>query len=106
MMKRCARGRAHRKAGAKGMSMEMVPYSFEGTVQLPPGSAIAAPGVVNGVDIVVESYEVRDWLAQKLSRWFAEREEVAVVDVGFSDKQGTGYLIVEWDESEIDPLFL
>src|SRR5436305_824135 len=45
-------------------------------------------------------------LIAKLARWFAGREEIDIVDVGVSDKQGLGFLIIEWLECEIDPLFL
>jgi hypothetical protein len=38
--------------------------------------------------------------------WFAGRDEIDLVDTGLSDKVGLGYLILEWDECEIDTLFL
>jgi len=38
--------------------------------------------------------------------WFAGREGIDLVDTGMSDKVGLGYIILEWDECEIDTLFL
>lgn len=41
-----------------------------------------------------------------MRRWFEGRLEVAIVDIGTSDKQGLGFVILEWRECEIDQLFL
>jgi hypothetical protein len=38
--------------------------------------------------------------------WFRDRDEIELIDHGISDKVGRGYIILEWTECEVDPLFL
>ncbi len=45
-------------------------------------------------------------ISEKMAGWFAGRDEVVIVDVGVSDKQGLGFIMIEWMECEIDSLFL
>ncbi len=63
------------------------------------------PGQVQGVYITL-STEVLDATSARFTGWFYGREEVAIVDEGTSDKQGIGFILMEWIECEIDPLFL
>lgn len=65
----------------------------------------AAPGQAQGVYIVLHP-NVLDDIVGKIEQWFDTRPEVSVVDVGTSDKQGLGFIILEWMECAIDPLFL
>ena len=83
----------------------IVPYRALDLEMLPQSQAISTPRIIQGVHIVA-SPEMCEWLAPKIAGWFAGREGIELVDVGVSDKQGTGYLILEWDQREIDPLFL
>jgi hypothetical protein len=64
------------------------------------------PGLDQGLYIVTREQDV-EGIYEMLSRWFAQREDVQIVDYGTSDKQqGIGFLIMEWCECEPDQLFL
>lgn len=39
-------------------------------------------------------------------QWFIRRAEVVIVDYGVSDKRGLPFILIEWQECEIDQLFL
>lgn len=71
--------------------------------QQPAG--MACPGQAQGVYILLHP-DMLDDIAGKIERWFADRPEVRVIDVGSSDKRSLGFIIVEWLEYEVDPLFL
>jgi|SRR6266487_645313 hypothetical protein len=63
-------------------------------------------GNINVVVILVENHLV-EAVNARLKSWFAERDEVSIVDFGDVESEpDLGYLILEWDEWEIDPLFL
>ena len=83
---------------------QVIPYSFT-TGVVPIVQAQALPGMVQGVYITLHP-DVLDDLSERMQRWFAGRSEIIVVDVGISDKQGLGFIILEWMECAIDPLFL
>lgn len=84
----------------------LIPYSFDAEYPRPASSsALILPGQVQGIYITLHP-DVTDETAAKLERWFADRPEVCIVDVGTSDKQGLGFVIMEWFECEIDQLFL
>ncbi len=86
--------------------MGVVPYSFNGITEYPRSQQPPTiPGQAQGVYITLHP-DVVDDIAAKIARWFAGREEIDIVDVGVSDKQGLGFVIIEWLEREIDPLFL
>jgi hypothetical protein len=63
------------------------------------------PGLAQGVYITLHPDHVDD-ISTRMQGWFRGREEVEIVDVGTSDKQGLGFILIEWLEYEIDPLFL
>lgn len=63
------------------------------------------PGQAVGVCITLRP-DVSEALIAQFEGWFAHRAEVAIVDAGTSDKAGLGFLILEWRECDIDPLFL
>ena len=67
--------------------------------------ALPTPGTIQGVVITLPADLLEETVAQ-CSRWFEERDDVLLVDSGLSAKAEHGYLILEWEESEIDPLFL
>ena len=84
----------------------VIPYSFNGITEYPRSQQLPAlPGQAQGVYIILHP-DVVDDITAKIARWFAGREEIDIVDVGVSDKQGLGFLIIEWLECEIDQLFL
>ncbi len=89
------------------MSTELVPSSFNGITQYPRSQASLPDiaGQAQGVYITLSPFALDD-ISEKIAGWFAGREEIDIVDVGVSDKQGLGFLIIEWLECEIDPLFL
>lgn len=85
---------------------DIMPYSFDRVTDYPQSQrAVAVPGQALGVYITLHP-DVLDTISEKIVGWFHGREEVEVVDMGVSDKQGFGFLIIEWIECEIDPLFL
>ncbi len=80
------------------MTQEMgaIPYSFNGITEYPRSQQLPAlPGQAQGVYITLHP-DVVDDITAKIARWFAGREEIDIVDVGVSDKQGLGFLIIEW----------
>jgi hypothetical protein len=88
------------------MSQELVPYTGNMTATLPLSRGHILPGEVQGVFFTLPTEVYEEWLNNILDVWFVDREEVTVVDYGITDKQGLGYIIIEWDECAVDPLFL
>jgi hypothetical protein len=85
--------------------MNIVPYSFQITaLPQPQRRLITLPGHAQGVYITLPPDY--DWILHKFIGWFADRDEVELIDHGVSDKQGFGYIILEWEECEVDQLFL
>lgn len=83
--------------------MNIVPYTFNAPV-LPSQRAGECLGQAQGVYITIPGdYQ---FILNKIVGWFSDRGEVELVDHGVSDKVGLGYIILEWMEYEIDPLFL
>jgi len=82
----------------------IVPYSFNITTLPQVPQTAVLPGVAQGVYITIPGNY--DWVLDKITGWFRERNEVSLVDHGTSDKAGLGYILLEWWEQEIDPLFL
>ena len=66
---------------------------------------LTCPGHAQGVYITLHP-DVFEDISSKIERWFDGRAEIDIVDVGVSDKQGLGFMIIEWLECEIDQLFL
>ena len=82
------------------MSADLIPYEYNPTTRQP-----LAQGVFCGVHIVVDEANL-DWLLERFERWFQGRSEIIQVDNGTSDKQGLGFVILEWETCMIDPLFI
>ncbi|MBA2395835.1 MAG: hypothetical protein H0V70_24165 [Ktedonobacteraceae bacterium] len=86
--------------------MNVVPYSFDSDVQYMPSIQMqSAPGQAQGVYIVLHPDTI-DEIEDKMQQWFEGRPQIQIVDVGTSDKQGLGFIILEWMECAVDPLFL
>jgi hypothetical protein len=85
---------------------DIVPYTFGGITDYPRQTQQpATPGQDNGVYITLRP-EYRETVLHMIMGWFAGRDEIDLVDTGISDKVGLGYIILEWEECEIDQLFL
>jgi hypothetical protein len=82
----------------------VVSYGFERDL-LPATSGLILPGQVQGIYITLHP-EMYEEVVARIARWFEGRDGVVIVDHGTSDKQGFGFLLMEWIECEIDPLFL
>jgi len=63
------------------------------------------PGQTQGVYITLSSTDYQ-FILNKIIGWFRDYDEVELIDHGVSDKQGLGYIILEWEECEVDRLFL
>ncbi len=86
--------------------MDIVPYSFNITT-LPRQSRRGGelPGQTQGIYIALTSTDYQ-FILNKIIGWFRDCDEVELIDHGVSDKQGLGYIILEWEECEVDRLFL
>jgi len=64
-----------------------------------------SPGVFCCIHIVVDLDHL-DWMLARFDRWFDGRGEISRIDDGNSDKLGHGFVVLEWTECTIDPLFI
>ncbi|EFH82725.1 hypothetical protein [Ktedonobacter racemifer] len=99
------------------MSQRIIPYSFSveriypsfsGMTEYPQFTAapvITRPGQAQGIYITLHDPDAAEETAAMFDRWFATRSEISVVDYGTSDKQGLGFIIVEYLECDVDQLF-
>lgn len=87
--------------------MQMIPYSpGEMPITLPPAQLIPlARGEFAAVHIQVETPALEQFIAT-IEAWFDRREEVIFVSEGTSNKQDLGYVVLEWEECQPDPLFI
>lgn len=84
--------------------MQIVPHTFNIMALPQPQRFITLPGQTQGVYITIPGdYQ---FILNKIIGWFSDRDEVELIDHGISDKVGLGYIILEWEECEVDPLFL
>lgn len=84
--------------------MDLVPYSFTGIATLPQSRGRVLPDQAQGVYITLASTDYQ-FLLNKIIGWFRDRDEVVLIDHGISDKVGLGYILLEWEECEVDRLF-
>lgn len=84
--------------------MSIVPHSFQ-IATLPRSQVAALPGQTQGVYIALESPD-NQFILNKIIGWFRDRDEVELIDHGITDKLNSGYIILEWNEYEVDRLFL
>lgn len=91
------------------MERQLTPYASDGGDEITEYPSIppqrTQPGQAQGVYIAVHP-DALDRMVSQFTNWFANRGEVDLVDVGTSDKAGLGFILMEWIECEIDPLFL
>ncbi len=87
--------------------MQMVPY-VSGSMPATLPSAQLVPlnrGEFAAVHIQVETPALEQFIAT-IEQWFDDREEVIFVNSGVSSKENLGYVVLEWEECQPDPLFL
>ena len=85
---------------------DLVPYTFQ-TPALPAPerqTRLKKPGYY-GVHFTFEQ-EHADFLQDKIAAWFRDRSEIILVDHGECRKTDLAFLVLEWDNCQIDPLFL
>ena len=81
--------------------MEMIPY----TGKRPSKRKRLESGMYQGIVITVLSEHLSQIL-DKIDVWFEERDEIIFVESGSTNKKSNGFIILEWEGYEIDPLFL
>lgn len=85
------------------MAQGLIPFT---TRQLPastPGAEL--PGMTQVVFFTLPA-DMTEMILQKVANWFIDRPEVRYADHGTTDKEGHGFIVLEWSECEVDPLFL
>ena len=86
------------------MGTELVPYTLK-SAELPESEGADLPaGTYQAVHLLFAAPLLGQFLAN-VERWFANRDEVILVASG-TTAQGFGFMVLEWEECEIDPLFL
>ncbi len=86
--------------------MELIPRSAIRNGKLvAPEQRSYEQGRVQGVHITIEREHLALFL-EKFNAWFEDRDEVVLVASGTSMRQQTGFIILEWEDYEIDPLFI
>ncbi len=86
------------------MGMELVPYTLKSDV-LPESTGADLPdNMYQAVHFTFPAADLEAFLAN-IKRWFDNRDEVILVASG-TTSQGFGFIVLEWEECEIDPLFL
>jgi hypothetical protein len=86
------------------MGTELVPYTLK-SAELPESTGADLPeGTYQAVHFTFPVAELGAFLAN-VERWFVNRDEVILVGHG-TTAQGFGFIVLEWEECEIDPLFL
>ena len=85
---------------------KLVP-TFKGTAMWPRPQrpALLEPGVLQAIHFTMPA-ENREWILAKIAQWFEKRDDVILVATGATEKSGQGYILLEWEGVEIDPLFL
>ena len=85
--------------------MGLVPYTFTGITEYPRSpQVLTIPGQAQGVYITLTSTD--QFILNKITGWFRDRDEIELIDHATTDKRELGYIILEWNECEVDPLFL
>lgn len=77
-----------------------LPESLGETQRIPIG-----PGMFSAVHIFIEAAVLEQFI-DTIERWFDDAEEVIFVDSGASRRQELGFVVLEWEECQINPLFL
>jgi hypothetical protein len=84
---------------------DITPYYSFSIESLPQPQRREQPGMSQCVLFTIDPAHLEGIIA-KIESWFADRDEITLMDFGLSDKQGEGVIVMEWLDYEIDPLFL
>jgi hypothetical protein len=86
------------------VTRELVAHTFE--IDAIPATEVYQldPGEYQAVHFTVPADQL-GWYLQKMESWFEDRDEVILVGSGVT-VGGEGFIVMEWEEYEIDPLFL
>lgn len=84
--------------------MDLIPSFNSAILPQSQGNALS-PGQAQGVYFTMPA-GVYKGLPAKVDGWFEGRGEVVLTDFGLTDKLELGYIMIEWQEEENDPLFL
>lgn len=84
--------------------MQLIPLGNGETRSTAPFTPIAS-GLYSGLHIVVQANALKDIL-DHIEAWYENRDEVILIDHGYSAKQFHGFIILEWIECEPDELLL
>lgn len=82
-----------------------IPYSFQSDVLPFEPSPALQEGESQGVHFTFPA-EHLDWMLGKVRAWFDDSDEVVLVGYGQTKKDGLGFILLEWEECEINPLFI
>ena len=82
----------------------IVPYDFSSETIPVEATAPLAEGQYQVVHFVLPVDRLQ-WFLQKIDVWFEDRDEVIMVASGVS-MEGEGFVVMEWEECEVDSLFL
>jgi hypothetical protein len=86
------------------MVRDLVAFGFSNEVLPPASTTQLEAGQYQAVHFTVPSEQLA-WYLEKIEVWFDDRDEVILVGSGIS-LEGEGFIVMEWEECEIDPLFL
>ena len=84
---------------------EVVPYSENTDMASLPVQRESLPGRCQVIHFTLVDAQSFSTLLGKVRRWFADRDEVVLVDHGTTGS-GLGFVVMEWEEYAIDPLFI
>jgi hypothetical protein len=86
--------------------MELIPYTGKSPREVSMPNEAPLPEGANEAVFITMDKQYLDTMIAEFDVWFAGREEIIHMDDGFTDKQGLGFIALEWEACHIDPLFL
>lgn len=81
-------------------------YSFQSNSLPAPIQVIPLPSGQNQAVHITCTEESQQFLLDTFNNWFESWQHVILVNSGISEKQETAFIVLEWEESYIDQLFL
>ncbi len=85
------------------MGMDIIPtWDLQ---RLPDEELSFVEGRTQGVHLTMNPDHL-DWILNKIQAWFDGCDEVVLIGYGVTRKTVTGFVILEWEGYEINPLFL
>lgn len=82
----------------------LIPYSFSSDVLPEEETVPLGAGQYHVLHFFVEAARL-EWFLSRIELWFEDDEEVILVASGIS-AEGEGFIVMEWEECEINSLFL